>query len=118
MGEDRIERSHQIRDSIDQQLSRLKDKKKMDSQAKLQKIATIDTVKKIQIEVQTKTRKRTTRSTSLRNENNKAKKEKRGTLRNEMMVTIASNNYSTESSIKNGRERLKDSFKKHRNDND
>ena len=44
MGEDRIERSHQTRDSIDQQLSRLKDKKKMDSQAKLQKIATIDTV--------------------------------------------------------------------------
>ena len=105
MGEDRIERSHQTRDSIDQQLSRLKDKKKkMDSQAKLQKIATIDTVKKIQIEVQTKTRKRTTRSTSLRNENNKAKKEKRNPQRNEMMVTIASNNYSTESAIKNRRE--------------
>ena len=89
----------------------------MDSQAKLQKIATIDTVKKIQIEVQTKTRKRTTRSQSLRSENNKAKKEKRDTQRNKMMVTVASNNFSTESAIKNGRERLKDLFKKHHNDN-
>ena len=33
------------------------------------------------------------------------------------MLTIASNNYSTESAIKNGREQLKDSFKKNRNDN-
>ena len=72
---------------------------------------------KLIFEVQTKTRKRTKRSTSLRSENNKAKKEKRDTQRNKMMVTVASNNFSTESAIKNGRERLKDSFKKHRNDN-
>jgi len=85
MGEDRIERAHQLRERDRQRYSRLRSINKMKaSQAKFQNLRMDPTIKSVQVEVASKARRNLKRGRSLKEENDDAKR----VARNEERVTV------------------------------
>ena len=85
MGEDRIERAHQLRERDRQRYSRLRSIKKMKaSLAKFQNLRMDPTIKSVQAEVQSKARRNLKRGRSLKEENDDTKR----VARNEERVTV------------------------------
>ncbi len=85
MGEDRIERAHQLRERDRQQCSRLRNIQSMKaSQAKFQNLRMDPTIKSVQAEVESKARRNLKRGRSLKEENDDAKR----VARNEERVTV------------------------------
>jgi hypothetical protein len=86
MGEDRIERAHQLRERDRQRYSRLRSIKKMKaSQAKFQNLRMDPTIKSVQAVVEGKSKRNLKRSRSLKDENDDAKRVARNDER-EMVV--------------------------------
>jgi hypothetical protein len=85
MGEDRIERAHQLRERDRQRYSRLRNIQMMKaSQAKFQNLRMDPTIKSVQAEVQSKARRNLKRGRSLKEENDDTKR----VARNEERVTV------------------------------
>jgi hypothetical protein len=75
MGEDRIERAHQLRERDRQRYSRLRSIKKMKaSQAKFQNLRMDPTIKSVQADVERKAKRNLKRGRSLKEENDDAKR--------------------------------------------
>jgi hypothetical protein len=85
MGEDRIERAHQLRERDRQRYSRLGSIKKMKaSQAKFQNLRMDPTIKSVQADVERKAKRNLKRGRSLKEENDDAKR----VARNDERVTV------------------------------
>lgn len=115
MGEDRIERAHQSRARIASLLMRLRDKSKlMNLQAKLQNVACLGDIQKIQSDVQMNSKRTLKRKTSLKVERDEVKREKRNDKRD---LEISARSTDTDTSIiTSARDRIKENIK-NSNDN-
>ena len=111
MCEDRMERSHQDSHTIRANLARMRNKTQLlNSQAKLQNISVMKSVKDIQEQVTRKSRRNLKRKTSLKTVNDLVKKQEREDIRNDKLSMVSNDGELVGNALEYGRHTIKKSL--------
>ena len=106
-----MERSHQDSHTIRANLARMRNKTQLlNSQAKLQNISVMKSVKDIQEQVTRKSRRNLKRKTSLKTENDLVKKQEREDIRNDKLSMVSNDGELVGNALEYGRHTIKKSL--------